>query len=71
MKFKYSYGKVSKEIRLEQGTVLDLREIISQELDLKKFDILDLGRIMSDDEILSELNRNVFTIMVYNSSKYG
>ena len=65
MKFKYSYKEKSGEICLEQGTVLDLRKIISLELELKEFSILDLGRIVSDDEVLSDLNRNIFIIMVY------
>ena len=65
MNFKYSYGKISEEIVIEKGTILDLRKIISTKLELKEFSILDLGRIMSDNELLSDLERNVFTIMVY------
>ena len=55
--------KITKIITIQKECMVsDLREIIAQELNLNDFWILDLGRIMSDDELLSELDRNVFTI---------
>ena len=66
MEFRYSYGNERRIVRFATttGTVYVLREIISEDLKLEfgSFMILDLGRMMSDDETLSTLQRNKFTI---------
>lgn len=67
MDFYYSHNNILKIVTIKnmEATAKDLRQIIENDLNLETFSILDLGRIVDDDELLSNLTRNRFTIQDY------